>query len=195
MKFGEEALRAIYGVWQVALGRVDVSRYFNLSVDGFWRSFLVAFILFPLLLPALFSAAGDGAGASTQDFMALVAAYAFGWVAYPLAMVGVSALLGCGERYAAYVIVYNWGRVLVTAVQLPLILLSVGGLVDISAIRSAALLVQIAIYYFQWRIIAATLKPPLGGALAVMVVYFLLVDAMPTLLVAAMSSGIAVPQG
>jgi len=108
-------------------------------------------------------------------------------------MVGVSALLGCGERYAAYVIVYNWGRVLVTAVQLPLILLSVGGLVDISAIRSAALLVQIAIYYFQWRIIAATLKPPLGGALAVMVVYFLLVDAMPTLLVATMSSGIAVP--
>jgi hypothetical protein len=51
-------------------------------------------------------------------------AYVLSWVAYPVLVEWLTRLLGCRERFEAYLVAYNWSMVLQNAVVFPITMLA-----------------------------------------------------------------------
>ena len=47
-------------------------------------------------------------------------AYAAGWIALPVVMIGLAPLLGLSARYVDFIVVTNWGSVLRSALFVPI---------------------------------------------------------------------------
>jgi hypothetical protein len=127
MSTSTEILRALYGTWRIARGDTKGLGFFEFSIDGFWRSFLAAVIVFPafafLRWSDLFAAPDDF---PVGRYMTVeVIAYVIKWVAFPLIMFHIIPMLGRAERYITFMVVYNWASVLQMALYLAALLLGV----------------------------------------------------------------------
>ena len=127
-----EIERSIYGVWRIVLRDPDAPRYFNVTADGFWRSFFAAAIVAPLyLLQILLAqdliAADVNVLGFTSYLLVQAVVFVFTWVGFVILMVPVTRLLNLEASYAAFVIVWNWSQVLkIALVVLVLLLRSLG---------------------------------------------------------------------
>lgn len=129
-----EIVRALRGSFLLASGDAGGYRQFDHSMEGFWRSFAAIFLIAPLALasgPAeLMIAAEFGEVEREPDIgfhLWRLVMLGADWVAYPIAMVGLAKLLGVGQRYALYIIAYNWSSVMVAVVMIaPLLLFYLG---------------------------------------------------------------------
>jgi hypothetical protein len=153
MSTPSETLRALYGTWRLAHGDAKALGFFNFSIDGFWRSFLAAAIVFPafalLRWNDIFDAPDDFP--ATRYMLVETIAYVLKWVAFPLIMFHIVPMLGRAERYIAFITVYNWASVLQMAVYLAALLLGVlfpslgaGGFVFIAVIATLVYGIYIA---------------------------------------------------
>ncbi len=109
MTAGDELRASLAGL--VALLRLDRSApaRFNISIEGFWRSFyLAAPIAFVLhyLAQALY-----GEGDMGNPLLRLLI-FALAWISFPLVMLALGAVLGLNARYVPFIIVYNWSQLL-----------------------------------------------------------------------------------
>lgn len=174
MSTSSETLRALYGTWRIARGDANGLQYFEFSMDGFWRSFLAAIIVFPafafLRWHDLFDAPADFPVA--RYMVVEVIAYVIKWVAFPLVMFHIIPMLGRAERYVAFITVYNWASVLQMAVYLVALLLGIlfpslgaGGFVMIAVLAMLVYGVYIA---------KLTLSVPIPTASAIVMADFLL---------------------
>lgn len=138
---------SLYGAWRLVLRDPDSLRHFNISADGFWRSFFAAAIVAPLFaissLLSLNALAGTAA-APAPVFSPLALAFNFvvAWVGYVILMFPVTRLLNLESRYAAYVIVWNWTSVLQVVLLLLAALIRASGLFS-AGIGDAALIAAV----------------------------------------------------
>jgi hypothetical protein len=114
----DEIRRSLAGAWQVFLGRPGALRTFDISSDGFWRSFRAIGLVAPLYaLTAIadWRAAGSSA-ALPPDGSAFAAARAItlvlDWAALPALLAGLAGFLGIQRGYTAFVVVRNWSTVI-----------------------------------------------------------------------------------
>lgn len=127
MSTSSETLRALYGTWRLARGDEQGLGFFNFSIEGFWRSFLAAAIVFPAFVLLRWNDIFD----APEDFPAIrymlveSIAYVIKWVAFPLIMFHVIPMLGRAERYIAFITVYNWASVLQMGLYLAALMLGV----------------------------------------------------------------------
>jgi hypothetical protein len=173
----EEVLRSIYGAYRLAwLDRTGMS-HFNLSVEGFWRSFFAAVVVAPgyalLVAQELFTRADEVSPA--WAFVIETLAYGIGWAAFPVVAIGVTHLLGLSRNYAAMIIAANWAVVIqvgvfIAAVGLSFVLPVLGGLVVTLATG--------AILFYQWFVIRTALDTTAGIAIALVVVDLLVNSAV-----------------
>lgn len=150
---------SLYGAWRLVLRDPDSLSYFNITADGFWRSFFAAAIVAPLfLISSLLSmdlVADDAAApAPTIGFVALTFNFVIAWIAYVVLMFPVTRLLNLEARYAAYIIVWNWTAVLQVGLLLVAALMRGSGLFsagvgDVALI--AAVLTSLYIAYLVAR--------------------------------------------
>src|SRR5262245_44712329 len=108
------AARGIAGAWRLA--RLDPGgfRYFDLSEEGFWKSFQAALVAAPLFIVLILLRTEDhplSADPLRAIFIEAIG-YVVGWTAYPLAAWYLASALGKGQRYIAYIIAYNWANVI-----------------------------------------------------------------------------------
>ncbi len=103
-----EIQSSIRGAWRLVRRDPGGMTDFNLSVTGFWRSFIAALIILPLYIPfsvleaqRLETAVGSHVGRELVGFAAM-------WVVTPLVMLGLTMLLQRSNRFAALVIASNW---------------------------------------------------------------------------------------
>lgn len=109
----EEIRRSLYGALRIAILDPDALSHFNLTEDGFWRSF---FAMAPsVLLYALLNALPVGELPMDEEGPSLLftvpahaVLYLVIWVAYLLAMIPVTRLLRLSHRYVGFVVVWNW---------------------------------------------------------------------------------------
>jgi hypothetical protein len=166
----EEVLSALYGAYRLARLEPAGMTYFNLTVDGFWRSFFAAV----LVAPAYAILIGERvAGApETVDLGALIltetTGYVLAWCAFPLIAVGLTRLLGLSRNYVALIIALNWSAVLQTAVFLAVILL--GPLFPELLATLLMTLTTGAILGYQWYVIRTALQTTGGIALMLLLV-------------------------
>ncbi|MGB8276083.1 MAG: hypothetical protein WCF16_12540 [Alphaproteobacteria bacterium] len=106
-----EVVSSLEGALRLARGDAGGMACFNRSLEGFWRSFFAAIIAAPAYM-ALAAPVGEGAsGDLLRPVLVDAIAYVIGWVAFPLAMTYVAAVLQREDRYLGYIVAYNWAQV------------------------------------------------------------------------------------
>lgn len=119
-----EIRSAVKGLGLLLRGDERALHCYDLSLDGFWRSFwlpLLLLVVYALVMQptAVELAAYD----DDRAFYMLVQAVKFllGWVAYFALIAGISRIFGLGGRFGIFVILYNWAQAITTAATLPIL--------------------------------------------------------------------------
>lgn len=158
MPFLADARRSLEGAALLArLDRSGMDR-FDLSVDGFWRSFMAALVAAPpylVLLADRYEREETGPHIGNVLFIEVIS-YALGWIAFPLVAVFLARMLGLGSRYIALVVANNWAAVL----QVSLVALSViaAGFLPESQQGPLTLTAILAALAYQWFVIRTALQ-------------------------------------
>lgn len=118
MNIWEEARRSVRGSIRVLRFDPDALEAFNLTLEGYWRSFYAALILLPLYLVYLLTLPmPEGVGAGRYWLIEAIA-YPLVWTLWPLISFYVCRSAGVPDRYTAYITVYNWAQVLLLGGQM-----------------------------------------------------------------------------
>jgi hypothetical protein len=171
----DEVVRSLYGAYLLARADRSGMAHFDLSVDGFWRSFFAAVLALPgyVIIVAGEVALGAEAESGAGMILARGVVYVVGWIAFPVAALVLCRLLGLGSNYVALIIAANWATVLQIYAFVAALLGSqilpgpIAGLVNIA--------IMVAIFAYLWFVIRTSLQTT--GAIAVL---FLLVDLLLT---------------
>lgn len=122
----DEITRALTGV--LLLARMDRGGMglLDLSIDGFWKSFVgpvLAAPAFALLLAERYTRNGLPGGLGVVVPVEALS-YAIGCLAFPVAAILLTRLLGLSHRYVPLVVAVNWSTVPQLALLLAAILLA-----------------------------------------------------------------------
>ncbi len=170
----DEIARHLQGAWLLARGDRRGLDWFDLSVDGFWRSFSAALLAAPVYALVLLEQYA-AVGWPEQGWRAAFAegvAYVGGWLAFPLAAVFLTRLLGLSGRYVTLVVAANWSAVLQVGFYAALLTVS---LVLPAGTRSPLLLGgTLLVLAYQWSVIRAALGTGAGTAVGLVLIDVLL---------------------
>src|ERR1051325_9768589 len=109
-----EVQLAVGGALKLAPGDARGLGFFDLSIDGVWRSFRAAPVCYPMYLSllALRVPESQWAAAGLGRILAVeTVAFVISWTAFPLVMQPVSRFLGRESRFIAFMGAYNWCQV------------------------------------------------------------------------------------
>jgi hypothetical protein len=173
-----EVLSALYGAYRLAWFDVSGMTFFNLTVEGFWRSFFAAVLVAPayavlvgLRIPA------EGVNIALV-FLTEGIGYVLAWCAFPFVALILTRLLGLDRNYVALIVAHNWSAVLQMAAFVAVILL--GGILAAAFGTLLVALTTLAILVYQWFVIRTALQT--SGGIALML---LLVDLVITSIISA----------
>ncbi|MCP4329899.1 MAG: hypothetical protein GY791_15845 [Alphaproteobacteria bacterium] len=121
-----ELAQAIQGTWRLARLDPGGMALFDISVEGFWRSFWAAALVAPayLLLAAMAYDEQQLTTGLLRFYTVEAIGYVIGWTAFPVAMFYFAELIDRSEDFVGYIVAYNWSHILQTAVFLPVALLT-----------------------------------------------------------------------
>ena len=172
-----EVQTAVGGALRLAVGDRRGLKFFDASIDGFWRSFRAGMICYPLYLLLVGFRVGDAqwetSGVATILIVETIA-YVISWVAFPLLILPLSRRLGRGDRFLLFAVVYNWAQIPQTAVFVLVGLDGASGLMPQSAAHIAGLLAAIAALVYEWYIARAALAVTGTQATLVVIIDLLL---------------------
>ena len=183
MSLGAEIVRSIRGAVRIGMFDPDAPACFNLTLEGFWRSFLAPVLLAPFYLAIILRDVGaaDAAaeGAETGDFVGVrIATFVFGWIAFPLLMIPIARMLQLGGAYVSFIIMWNWSAVPQAALMIPAM-----AALDFMAPRPAGLLFMAAtvtVLFYGYLVARAGLRcqaATAAGVVALDLVLSLLINA------------------
>jgi hypothetical protein len=166
----QEVLNGLFGAYRLAWFDASGMAHFNLTVEGFWRSFFAAV----LVAPAYAILIGMQLSAEAENFnLALVVltegvGYILAWCAFPLVAIVLTRLLGLDRNYVALIVAVNWSAVLQTGAFLAVLLLGV--IVPEGLGTLIVTLTTLAILIYQWFVIRTALETTGGIALMLLLV-------------------------
>jgi hypothetical protein len=165
-----EIQRSVRAAWLLARGDTRGMEQFDLSLEGFWKSFTAALLVAPayaIVLLDQYSAVGwpeDVAG----TVFAEVVSFVLGWLAFPIVTIFLTRLLGLGARYVPLIVANNWAAVVQVALYTAVVVL---GTVLPAQLRTLALFAAtIAVLAYQWFVIRTALGTTGAIALGLVVV-------------------------
>lgn len=147
-----DVVTGIYGAWRLLLFDRTAIRFFDSTIDGYWKSFYAAVIALPgvFILRVLFIDANpDLVSQAGTDRIAMVFAldYVYQWVLFPLFMVYLAEAIGRRRQYVTFIVARNWSQVIQIAIIIPpAVILLAGGSGD----AGAAWLLLIAAHFVTW---------------------------------------------
>lgn len=193
----EEIVRSLTAAFDLFLDRPGAMRNFDVSVDGFWRSFAAVILVVPsyalaVLAERQLSAAIDPA-APVQDGAAFLVQNVLGlgldWVALPVILALLARPLGIARHYPEFVVARNWGAV-IAAIPFGVIgLLIVLGLLGGELANLLMFAALIIVLRYTYLIARRSLDVSLGFAIGIVVL-----DFVVSLTLALALDGIFAPQ-
>lgn len=176
----DEIARSLTGAWELFLDRPGAVRRFDVSIDGFWRSFAAVVLVIPSYAFAVLAdermAAAVDLAATAQGGAAMAIekglALAVDWVALPLILAALARPLGIGRHYATFVIARNWCAVIAAVPFGAVGLLMAIGLVgaDLGSVLMFAALV--AVLRYNYLVARRALEASLGFAIGIVILDF-----------------------
>lgn len=166
---GAEIAAALRGLGLVLRGDARALQFYDLSADGFWRSFLL-----PLIAAALYfflqqPAEAELAGWEGNAFgYGLVQAgqYVSAWIAYLAAILLLVRGFQLKGSYPAFVVLYNWAQAITVAASLPVLAASQAGLLPEGTLAGWHLALLLAWTYIVAQLARLALGAGLGAAMA-----------------------------
>jgi hypothetical protein len=104
-----EIEQAAIGCWTMVRGRESGLSRFDLTMDGFWRSFQWAFAL--AILDAADALYARGVGPAMPAVMVLIVsgiASFLSFVVFPVIVAALARIMHLGKAYAPYIVARNW---------------------------------------------------------------------------------------
>lgn len=165
-----EVVSALYGVWRLAHFDENGWRHLDDSIDGFWKSFFAAVLVAPFhvitLLLSLVASDMPATAGPGRIIAVYTIAYVIGWVAFPVAMVGIADLLDRRDKYLRYIVGFNWAITVQVMVFLPVaILFAAVGLNLFTGLLNLVAVFAIATY--AWFVARTGLGIPGSTAVAI----------------------------
>ena len=166
-----ETQLAIGGALKLARGDARGLGFFDISLDGFWRSFRAALICYPMYLilvafrvtEAQWAASGSGRIVAVETI-----AFVISWTAFPLLMLPLSRGFGRENRFIAFMVAYNWCQIPQTVLFLIVAVDVATGILPGTAGEVAGLAAAVAVMVYEWYIARVALVIP--GMQAILVV-------------------------
>lgn len=173
MPLSQEVVRSLFAAWRIARFDANAMSYFNLSLEGFWRSFAAALIVLPffLLISGLQVAyvneqqAGVPSAQMAAEDMSMfgflfieIISFAAIWAAWPLLMIPVSRFFKLDANYVPYIIAANWGAVLQFALVMVAQLLLFSKLLPSQLGSILFIMAYLTALYYTYLIARAGLK-------------------------------------
>lgn len=176
-----EVQLAVGGALRLAIGDRRGLGFFDVSLDGFWRSFRAAAICYPLYLVLLgfrVTAAQWAESGAASIILVETIAFVISWVAFPLVVLPIARWLGRENRFLAFMVVYNWSQIPQTALLALVALDGVTGLLSTPALHYAELGATIAVLLYEWYIARVALAVSVAQAVLIVVADLLLGTAL-----------------
>lgn len=132
-----EIAAALKGLALLLRGDARALQHYDLSLDGFWRSFglpLFCLAVYLILQPVNPIQAEIWADNRLGFLLMQGLEYLLAWAAFLIAMAALSRGFGLGHRYAVFVVLYNWAQAIVTAASLPILAGSLIGLLPLGTL-------------------------------------------------------------
>ena len=108
-----DVTKAIFGIWLIAKNQPGADKFFDISVEGFWRSFVAAILVLPanIIITALGILAAGEVSYSIIDGLRDLLIYIINWLFYPLIVISACRYLNAHEKALKYIIPYNWASI------------------------------------------------------------------------------------
>lgn len=183
-----EMWNGVLGSWRILRGDAQGMRRFDLSEEGFWRSFG---LFVPLLLPVLVGIAAERrlrlatTGIESADFPTVlflvtqIAGFAVVWYGFPFFLAAIAGPIGLGARFSPLIVARNWSTLLGVVPYAVSALLYAAGLLSpnvFGLLNLIAFLFNIGLGFQVARLAAAV---PTGTAVGLVIL-----DLLFTMLVA-----------
>jgi hypothetical protein len=184
----EEGLLAMRGCWRLLWRDTAALDHFNISIDGFWRSFAmvapVVVLAYPLFISDHRFAIELAQAGENPPELRLGTNYFYllsGIVVWPLLAAVLAWLLGVTQNYVRYMIIYNWMAVPTLALAvIPHVLHLATGAVLPSLILAQG--VFIVLLYVSWYVARAGLAATVPVAFAFLLADFALTYGLDALI-------------
>ena len=177
MPTSKEVIYALYGTYRLARFDAGGMRYFDTSIEGFWRSFFAAAIIAPFYAVLLWLRFGVEFPPEADGFRYLcieIIAYVIAWVLFPLVMISVVRFLELDKNYLRFIVAYNWASVLQNALYMPIAMAVLAGGQEVGPAAFLLLIALVAILVYTWFIAKTALDVPGGTAAAIVALDFVL---------------------
>ena len=185
MTWGEEIRASVRGAVKLARFDADGMDDFNLTIDGFWRSFGAALLLAPFTAIMIALSSPSPGGEITLTAFSQVVEYVLSWIAFPVLMVAVSRFLGLSGGYVSFIIAYNWSSVVQVALFFVLTVFEAAGVLPagLSVIANFAAFAYVLVYatFITRTALGATLVTAIGLVILDVVVVVFIVVGMGSL--------------
>jgi hypothetical protein len=161
-----EATAALYGAWRLARFDETGMRYFDNTVEAFWRSFNAALVVLPAyaLLVMLRMADDPPAAGALTVLVVQGISYVVGWFAFPFVMYYVTGWADCRPYFCRYIVAYNWATVLQITLFLFLAAIAASDILPQGMAPLLILMATLAILIYQGFIARVGLDVPVWGA-------------------------------
>ncbi len=178
-----EITKSINGAWRIARMDQNALNYFNISIEGFWRSFIAILIVAPFYLiflvlnhDQLSAIEVSTEAATSKEFYVLMKliAHILGWLVFPVVMIPISRLMDLSQRYIPYIIVWNWSNVLVMLVILPAVLIFPPSEHSGQSAKTILMAAQITVLFYGYLVARAGLECKTLTAIGVVMLDLLL---------------------
>lgn len=171
------------------LMRFDSSgfRFFDATMDGFWKSFFSAVLILPgyMLLVALRLDDSELANPLLRIVAVELIGYVIGWTAFPLVMAYLAQAFDLRRLYPGYIVAYNWFAAPQMALLLAAALLRNSGMLSQALESGLGIGVMLYILAAQWFIARRALGAHPAAALGIV-----LLDTMLSFLIAIVTSAL-----
>jgi hypothetical protein len=186
----EEGMVALRGCLRLLRGDPHAFADFNVTIEGFWRSFAVivpqAIMAYPLFLSqhrlAVETAALDGGTVSefslAKEYTFLVAVL----VLWPIAAAILARVLGASANFVRYVIIYNWMSLIVLAIAIVPSLIHLAFAPGIATLSFLFIALYLAVGVVNWIVARRALETTGAIALAFVLADYALSIGMSELL-------------
>lgn len=178
--------RSIDAAFRLALRDQRAWSGFDLTAEGFFRSFTAVLIVMPLnILIDIFATnvaarkriAEGGTVTGTYDVSDAVfstIAMCGEWLIFPIVMVFVLRFIGLAHRFSALIIAHNWATVVVALVNIPAFALGSMGLLSPDLTFDITFIVLGLTLYYRFYIAQTALDAGWGTAGSITLLDFLL---------------------
>ncbi|MEP4029798.1 hypothetical protein [Roseibium polysiphoniae] len=179
MLSGQEIARALQGSWMLLRNRPEGMRGFDLSIEGFWRSFAVVFLLVPLFVVS--SLAERKLLLDETDFLpagafwlAQFTSLGLDWVALPLLLAGLAKPLGISAGYVPFIVARNWTSLLAALPYVFVGILYLAGLIAPGIMVLLSLVTLIVVISYRFIIARVALQASMSMTIGVVILDIIL---------------------